>query len=182
MRVPVSGKSGCFRSPCRAVLAWCRLAPEWVSFGERNSEKSLPLLHACTFTFWVPSSLWWSGSCCGRLFWLAVIHFRVLKGISHLRVHWGDHSVKGTGFFTSKFHGHFSSVKNCPEFLTTTNYFYLTFLLSLWPTTIPTAQKNSCVLHRISTDVSTEKLCAENSLFHVYSCPEMTKFKFTYKK
>lgn len=89
---------------------------------------------------------------------------------------------RGQAFSPVNFMGIFPSVKNCPEFLTTTNYFYLTFLLSLWPTTIPTAQKNSCVLHRISTDVSTEKLCAENSLFHVYSCPEMTKFKFTYKK
>lgn len=88
------------------------------------------------------------------------------------------------GFFTGKFLVHFSLVKNCPEFLTmtTTSYFYLTFLLSLWPTTIPIVQKTSRVLHRISTDVSTEKLCAENSLFHVYSCPEMTKFKFTFKK
>lgn len=93
--------------------------------------------------------------------------------------------MKGKDFFTSKFHVHFSLVKNCLEFLTkttTTNYFYLTFLLSLWPTTLPIVQKKSRVLHRISTDVSTEKLCAENSLFHVYSCPEMTKFKFTYKK
>lgn len=91
---------------------------------------------------------------------------------------------RGGHFFISKFPVHFSLVKNCPEFLTTTaaNYFYLTFLLSLWPTAIPMVQKNSRVLHRISTDVSTEKLCAENSLFHVYSCPEMTKFKFTYEK
>lgn len=170
---------------CRAVLLWCSLAPEWVSFGERNSEKSLPLPPACTFTFSVPSSLWWSGSCCDRLFWLAVIHFRMLEGVSHLKVRSGDRSVKGGAFFTSKFHEHFSLVKNCPEFLTTAttnNYFYLTFLLSLWPTAIPIVQKNSRVLHRISTDVSTEKLCAENSLFRVYSCPEMTKFKFTYKK
>lgn len=92
--------------------------------------------------------------------------------------------MKGGDFFTGKFHVHFSLVKNCPELLTTTttNYFYLTFLLSLWPTTIPIVQKNCCVLHRISTDVSTENLCAENSLFRVYSCPEMTKFKFTFKK
>lgn len=91
---------------------------------------------------------------------------------------------RGGAFFTSKFHVHFSLVKNCSEFLatTTSNYFYLTFLLSLWPTAIPIVQKNSRILHRISTDVRPEKLCAENSLFHVYSCPEMTKFKFTYKK
>lgn len=109
----------------------------------------------------------------------------MLEGVSHLKVHSGDHSVKGGAFFTSKFHVYFTLVKNCSEFLTTAttkNYFYLTFLLSLWPTAIPIVQKNSRVLHRISTDVSTEKLCAENSLFHVYSCPEMTKFKFTYKK
>lgn len=108
-----------------------------------------------------------------------------LRGISHLKVHWGDQSVKVGGFFTSKL-AQFPLMKNCPEFLTTTrrrrSYFYLTFLLSLWPTAIPIVQKNSRVLHRISTDVSTEKLCAENSLFHVYSCPEMTKFKFTFKK
>lgn len=169
---------------CRAVLVWCRLAPGWVSFGERNSVKSLPLPPACTFTFSVPSSLWWSGSCCDRLFWLAVIHFRMLEGVSHLKVHSGDHSVREGSLFHQQISRAFFLGDNCSEFLaiTTNNYFYLTFLLSLWPTAIPIVQKNSRILHRISTDVRPEKLCAENSLFHVYSCPEMTKFKFTYKK
>lgn len=92
---------------------------------------------------------------------------------------------RGGAFFTLNFMSVFPWWRIAQNFLTratTNNYFYLTFLLSLWPTAIPIVQKNSRVLHRISTDVSTEKLCAENSLFHVYSCPEMTKLKFTYKK